>query len=60
MPMYASNLSEVLTKIRTSNCDGCVLRFSDHGFYGAVVYFQKRPYSDIAVISEFDVTGRKS
>lgn len=41
MPMYVYNLAEVLTTIRTSNCDGCFLRFSDHGFYGATIYFQK-------------------
>lgn len=42
MPMYIYDLTEVLTTIRTSNCDGCLLRFSDHGFYGAVIYFQKQ------------------
>lgn len=42
MPMYVYDLTEVLTVVRTSNCSGCLLRFSDHGFYGAVVYFQKQ------------------
>ncbi len=42
MPMYVYDLTEVLTKIRTSNCDGCLMRFSDHGFYGVVIYFQKQ------------------
>ena len=41
MPMYVYDLTEVLTTIRTSNCDDCLLRFSDHGFYGATIFFQK-------------------
>lgn len=42
MPMYVYDLTEVLTTIRTSGCDGCMLRFSDHGFHGAVIYFRKQ------------------
>lgn len=41
MPMYVYDLTEVLTTIRTSKCDDCLLRFSDHGFYGATIFFQK-------------------
>lgn len=42
MPMYVYDLTEVLSLIRTINCDECLMSFSDHGFYGATIYFQKK------------------
>lgn len=42
MPMYVYDLVDILSKVRAGNCDGCLLRFSDHGFHGATIYFQKQ------------------
>ena len=45
MPMYVYDLTKVLSLIRSSGCDDCVLSFSDHGFHGATIYFQKKSTS---------------
>lgn len=42
MPMYVYDLTEVLSLVRKSDCDECLLNFSDHGFHGATIYFQKK------------------
>ena len=45
MPMYVYDLTMIMAKIRAHDCDGCLLRFSDHGFYGATIYFRKNKTS---------------
>lgn len=41
IPMYLYDLNSVLAILQRNNCHKTVIKFSDHGFYGAVIFFQK-------------------
>ena len=41
MPMHEYNLNRLFLILKDSDCHKCVVRFSYHGFDGAVIFFQK-------------------
>lgn len=43
MPMYVYDMNEVARVLQDSGCSGGMMRFSDHGFYGVTIFFQKNP-----------------
>lgn len=41
IPMYIYNLNNIMAILQKNDCHNCLIKFSDHGWYGTVVYFQK-------------------
>ncbi len=41
IPMYFYNVNKVLAILQQKNCHNCFIKYSDHGFYGAVLFFRK-------------------
>lgn len=46
IPMYLYDLNKILAILQKNNCHNCLIKFSDHGFYGAVIFFQKMASAD--------------
>jgi len=42
IPMFQYDLNRVFRMLQENNCHKSVVRFSHHGTYGAVIFFQKR------------------
>lgn len=42
MPMYVYDLNKILEEFQDNNCHNCFVRYSDHGYYGALLFFQKQ------------------
>jgi hypothetical protein len=42
IPVYQYNLNNIFRILQEKNCHKCVVRFSEHGHYGAVIFFQKQ------------------
>ena len=43
IPMYPYNLNEVMLLLQKKGCHRCFIKFSDHGYEGVVLFFQKTP-----------------
>ena len=41
MPMHEYNLNRLFLILKENDCHKCLVRFSHHGFDGAVIFFQK-------------------
>jgi SAM-dependent methyltransferase len=42
IPMYLYDLNKIFLMLHDNGCHKCVVRFSHHGVYGALIFFQKR------------------
>jgi 2-polyprenyl-3-methyl-5-hydroxy-6-metoxy-1,4-benzoquinol methylase len=42
IPVYQYNLNNIFRILQEKNCHKCLVRFSQHGHYGAVIFFQKQ------------------
>jgi SAM-dependent methyltransferase len=41
IPMYLYDVNKVLAILQSKNCHNCLVKYSNHGFYGAVLFFRK-------------------
>ncbi|HQU83937.1 MAG TPA: class I SAM-dependent methyltransferase [Pyrinomonadaceae bacterium] len=41
IPMHLYDLNSLFAILQENGCQNCFVKFSDHGFYGAVIFFQK-------------------
>lgn len=44
IPMYFYDLNKVMAILQAKDCHNCLIKYSDHGFYGAVLFFQKKKH----------------
>jgi SAM-dependent methyltransferase len=42
IPIYNYNLNKIFRILQDQNCHKCSVRFSDHGHYGVLIFFQKQ------------------
>lgn len=42
IPVYTYNLNKLFAVLQENDCHRCLVRFSDHGLYGVILYFKKQ------------------
>jgi 2-polyprenyl-3-methyl-5-hydroxy-6-metoxy-1,4-benzoquinol methylase len=42
IPVYEYNLNKIFRILQEQNCHKCMVRFSEHGRYGVLIFFQKQ------------------
>ncbi len=41
VPMYVYDLNKIMAEFQDAGCHDCFVRYSDHGYYGALLFVQK-------------------
>ena len=42
IPMHTYNLNRLMAILHENDCHNCVLKFTNHGYYGVILFFQKK------------------